>query len=136
MTETLAAQEVTVQTKAPRRPPSRYGRKPWALVLLDVLAGAWTTTAGPWIDDAGVLAVITLGGHHEVVTALAAVSFVILTALSVTTRGFARASGPELVLLATAGLLTLVALAGLLSVVLLVVLGGTSVGLALKLLRR
>ncbi|WP_285599382.1 hypothetical protein [Kineosporia sp. NBRC 101731] len=129
---------MTTSSTAPsadgRRPSPIRGWRPWLFVLLDVMAVAWMTTAGGWFDDR--FAVITLGGHHHLVAALAATSFVILAGLAGSTRGFARASGPELGLLAVAVVLTLVAWAGLLILVLLVVLGGTTLGLLVKLARR
>ena len=122
----------TLDREAGRRPLA-YGRKAWIPLLLDVMAVAWMTSAGGWFDRHGLLSVITLGGHHDVVTVLAVASFAILTGLAVSTEGFARASAPELGLLTVAVLCTVVALAGLLSLVALVLGVGVFVGLLVKL---
>jgi hypothetical protein len=112
------------------------GRRTWVLMLLDAMAVAWMVSAGTWFDERGLLGVITLGGHPNLVTLLAVASFLVLAGLAVSTEGFTWASPAELALLALAGVLTTVALAGLLSLGLLVLIGGTFIGLLIKLALR
>lgn len=112
------------------------GHRLWWLTLLNAVAVAWMVAAGGWVDQhAGELTVITLGGHHEAVIGLAAVSFAFLAVVAVTSDGFATLSGVELTVVTVAGLLTIVALAGLLAVVLAVVGIGFFIGLMVRLLR-
>lgn len=126
----------TLETGPEPLGPRRRRRIPWSLVLLDMMAVAWMTSAGSWFDDRALFEVITLGGHHELVAVLATVSFVILAGLAVSTQGFARASSAEMTLFMVAAVLTVVALAGLLSLVALIVGAGIFVGLLVKLFLR
>lgn len=134
--ETTTLSETGPQVTSRRRPLLIFGRRAWYLVLLDVMAVAWMATAGSWFDQQGPLAVITLGGHHQLVTTLATLSFMLLAGLSVPTEGFTQASTGEEAVLTAATVLGAVALAGLLSVVLLVLLCGMFVGLLVKLFLR
>jgi hypothetical protein len=68
-----------------------------------------------------VTAVVTLGGHHLVVLGSAGFAFAILAVLAPMTAGFSVATGPQLAMLAIAGVASTVAFAGVLSVVVLVV---------------
>jgi hypothetical protein len=107
-----------------RRPPPPSNRI-WIPALLDVMAVAWMIPYGSWLDDASRLtSVITLGGHHQVVTALAVTSFVILAVLAVMTEGFSEWHALDSAVLSLAGGMTVVATAGILSIVVLVILVG------------
>jgi hypothetical protein len=81
-----------------------------ALVIFMIRLGGWLDTASP------LLSMITLGGHHRVVLAVATAALLLLGWLAPTTGGFARADRVQQILLPVAGLLSLVALAGVLSV--------------------
>jgi len=111
-----------------------HGGRLWNLVALDVMAISWMITAGEWFDGhGGPIRVVTLGGHHQLVLVLAAISLAVLSVLAVTTEGFTWFSGPEMAVLSVAGLTTLVAVAGFLSIVLLVVGIGGLIGLLFRL---
>lgn len=79
------------------------------------------------------LSVLTLNGHHELVIALAVISFAILMLTAVTSEGFTQMSPMKTTAATVAGLLTVVALAGL--VAMLVVIGrGLFIGVMARLL--
>ncbi|MCE0539248.1 hypothetical protein LWF15_27490 [Kineosporia rhizophila] len=111
------------------------GRSLPALLLLNVVTVAWMTAVGDRLGEHGLLAVFTLGGHPDLVTVLATASFVILAALAATVEDIGRVSAPARLLFAVAAVATVIATAGLACVVLLVVLGGSFVGLLIKLSR-
>jgi hypothetical protein len=88
----------------------------WALMGFDVMELTWMKVFGDWFDRfSPVTSVATLGGHHQVVMALAGVGFVILAGLSVPTGGFTTASRRQTVAIAAGCLLSVVALAGFIS---------------------
>jgi len=88
----------------------------WALMGFDVMELTWMKVFGDWFDTfSSVTSVATLGGHHQVVMALAAVGFVILAGLSVPTSGFTTASRRQTVVIAVGCVLSVVALAGFIS---------------------
>ena len=94
----------------------------WVLMALNVMAAAWMLAAGDRLDRySAVTAVVTLGGHHLVVLGSAGFAFAILAVLAPMTAGFSVATGPQLAMLAIAGVASTVAFAGVLSVVVLVV---------------
>jgi hypothetical protein len=145
MDRTFAPERPSIRTATPPRPsttrsaPARRkltaGRRLRRLAVLDVMAVAWMVTAGGWFDRHGMLTVATLGGHPQIVAALATVSLLLLAGLAVSTQGFDRATAAERVLLVVAGVLTVAALAGLFAIVGLVLLVATFVGLLVKLSR-
>jgi hypothetical protein len=117
--------------------PARTQRMLWALTTTDIMAVAWMLAAGDWLDHASRLSsVITLGGHHRVVLALALVGFALLAALAPVTRGFSTANRMQLAGIVVAGTISLVALAGVLSVALLVAGSMLLVGFVGRLLLR
>jgi hypothetical protein len=120
-----------------RRPASIPAGRLWWIVLLDAVTVAWMIALGSWLDrNTGHLSVVTLGGRHEVVIAVAGASFVVLAVVAVTSEGFTSLSRVELIAAALAGLMTVVAITGLLAVLIVVVGGGLFVGLMAKLLLR
>ncbi len=146
-------QEVTVmdpsdRTLADQRPSFRAtttsesrrklgsGRRLRWLALLDVVAVAWMTVAGSWLDQHDPFSLVTLGGHSRIAAVLATASLLLLAGLAIRTEGFVRATSGDRVLLVGAGLLAAAALAGLFLIVVLVLLVASFVGLLVKLFLR
>jgi hypothetical protein len=135
--------EVVTVLRAAERTPSRValsgraGRRLWIVAVLDMMAVAWMIAAGEWLDrTGGVVQVMTLGGHHELVLSLAAVGFIMLAGLAALTDGFTSAGRLELVLITIACTISIVALAGALSGVLIFVAVAFLLGSAGRLLLR
>lgn len=109
---------------------SRARRSLWTLAGLDIVAVAWMIAAGPWFDHAStVTAMVTLGGHHRLVLAVALLGFVVLTALGVLTIGFESATRLQLGLIALGSAVSIFALAGVLLGLLVLVIGAVLLGL-------
>jgi hypothetical protein len=126
---------VTVLRKRPQPGPrTELGRGArrwlWTVTLLDAMQAAWMISLGDWLDSASrVTAVITLGGHHRAVLALAVIGFVMLAGLALCTDAFTSAGRAHRVAIAVAGVVSVVALAGAVSVVIVVVTFGLLGGL-------
>jgi len=103
-----------------------------ALALADLSALGWMVLVGAWLDHRGALALLTLGGHHVLVAALAVVSLVMLTV------GRVLSAGPnlEVGIFTLAAAVAAVAVAGLLGLALLVLLVAVFAGLLVRLSRR
>ena len=131
---------VTVLQKAPRWGTATVGPVPargrlalWVLALLDVMTVAWMLSMGDWFDRfSSVTAVVTLGGHHQVVLWLAVAGFATLAVLTVLTGALAVVRRIHVAFLVLGALISLVAVAGVASVLLLVgllaVVGGMLIG--------
>lgn len=105
------------------------GRPVLVLALLDLAVLGWMVLAGAWLDRRAVLSLLTLGGHHDLVAALAAGALVLLVVGSaLISRPIA--AGAVFVL---AAVLTLVAVGGLLALAVLILLLAVFAGLLLKL---
>jgi hypothetical protein len=95
----------------------RTTRLLWIVAIADMVAVAWMTAAGGWLDQTSRLtSVVTLGGHHTLVLIMALVGFLLLAGLALPTEGFTvkryEAS------LTIACFISIAALAGALSVIL------------------
>jgi hypothetical protein len=96
----------------------------WTLAVLDVMVAAWMIPAGESLDRASTVgAVITLGGNHIVVLALAGAGLVTLAVMTVLTRALTVARRSHLPFLVAGALASVLALGGVLAVS-VVVVGG------------
>jgi hypothetical protein len=85
----------------------------WYITALDIIMAAAMLTAGNQMDQASGLAMlITLGGRHEFVLVVAAVSSALLIGLALTTHGFVAVTRIQIPLIVVAGTSSAVALAG------------------------
>lgn len=121
-------------TRDPARMPRRYlapallsgtptrqdasARKPsytlWFVMAADLAAVIWLYTFGDWLDHASKLtATATLGGHHYIVLAAAAIAFLTLATVAILTDGFTRTTRTLTILKTAACILSLTVLTGL-----------------------
>jgi hypothetical protein len=115
----------------------RTARRLWTAAMLDMVMVAWMIAAGNWFDQTSKLtAVITLGGHHKLVMALALTGFGMLAGLALLTDGFTSANRLEVALIIIACVISIVALAGALSAILLLAFVAVLLGSGLRLLLR
>ena len=106
-------------------------------MALDMMLGATLIAAKPLLDrPSTVTAVVTLGGHPQLVLGLALGAFVLLAALSVAMDGFVSATRVQLGFACFGCAVSIVALAGALSAILLLVTGGLLLGFVARPLRR
>lgn len=118
-------------TRTPARPPRRYiapallsrtpnvpARRPsftlWFVMAADLAAVIWLYTFGDWLDHASKLtATATLGGHHYVVLAAAAIAFLTLATVAILSDGFTRTTRALTIAKTAACILSLTVLTGL-----------------------
>jgi hypothetical protein len=106
-------------------------------MALDMMLAATIIATRPLLDRPSTLtSVITLGGRPQLVLGLALGAFVLLTALAVSTDGFASANRVQAGLASFGCAVSIVALAGALSAILLLVTGGLLLGFVARPLRR
>ena len=111
----------------------RAARRLWVLAILDMVVVAWMIAAGPWLDRAStVTTVITLGGRHWLVLAMASAGFVLMVGLAIVTQGYMTVTRLQRALITLACAVSVVALAGALSTVLLMITAALVLGLALR----
>jgi len=116
---------------------ARTARRLWIVAMLDMITVAWMIAAGNWFDQTSkITAVITLGGHHRLVTIIALTGFAALAGLALLTDGFTSANKPQLALIITACVISMVANAGALSAILLLALTALLLGTGIRLLLR
>lgn len=109
----------------------------WLTMALDMMLAALIFGAGSILERPSTFtAVVTLGGHPQLVLGLALGAFGLLAALAVTTDGFALATRVQIGLACLGGAVSIVALAGAVSAVLLIVTGGLLLGFVARPLRR
>jgi hypothetical protein len=100
--------------------PAGIRRKLWVLLGLDIATVPWMLAFGTWFDETSKLSsVVTLGGHHRLVLAMAIVGSVMLSGLAIWTDWFADTRILHRALIAVASVISVVALAGALSVIVL-----------------
>jgi hypothetical protein len=115
----------------------RAARRLWIVAMLDMIGVAWMIAAGDWFDKTSKLtSVITLGGHHKLVLAMALLGFVMLAVLALLTDGFTAANRFHIALIVTACVISVIALAGALSAILLLALTALLLGTGIRLLLR
>ena len=115
----------------------RAGRRLWIIAMLDMIGVAWMIAAGDWFDTTSTLtSVITLGGHHKLVLAMALLGFAMLAVLALLTDGFTTANRVHIALIVTACVISVIALAGALSAILLLALTALLLGTGIRLLLR
>ena len=96
-------------------------------------AVAWIIGGRRWLDESNpFISVVTLGGHHLLVLALAAGAFVMLSGLTIFTHGFVSANRWQRAAIVLACALSVIALAGALSAILLLLVVGLVLGLAVR----
>ena len=111
----------------------RAARRLWVVAILDLVVVAWMIAAGSWLDRASsVTTVMTLGGRHWLVLAMASGGLVLLVGLAIATQGFTSATRLQQALITLACAISVVALAGALSTVLLMITAALVLGLVLR----
>lgn len=109
----------------------------WLTMALDMMLAALLIGARSILDQPSTFtAVVTLGGHPQLVLGLALGAFGLLAVLAVTMDGFASATRVQVGLACFGCAVSIVALAGALIAVLLVVTGGLLLGFVARPLRR
>ncbi|MFF0338498.1 hypothetical protein [Kribbella sp. NPDC004875] len=106
-----------------RRPGTRArGRQSfilWFLMAADLATVIWMYSLGGWLDHASKLtATATLGGHHYLVRAVAAVAFTTLATVAILSDGFIHLTRRLSVLKTVACVVSVVALTGLVALLL------------------
>ena len=114
---TVLHQQIDLQTTS-----VRTRRVLWLLLLANPMVAIWMATAGGWLDRASpVTAVVTLGGHHQVVLWLAGAGFASLALLAVLTEALTVVRRIHVPFIVVSALASAAALSGMLSIALLVV---------------
>ena len=101
----------------------------WFLMAADLATVIWMYTLGEWLDHASKFtATATLGGHHYVVLATAAVAFTTLAAVAIVSDGFTKTTRPLAIARTAACVLSLTALTGLVALLLAALVARLLVG--------
>jgi hypothetical protein len=110
-------------------------RKLWSLLALDIAAVPWVLVFGSWMDETSKLSqVLTLGGHHKLVMAMAIAGLVMLAGLAVRSDWFTATYLLDRALIIVACVISMAALAGALSAILLLVALALLLGFGTRLL--
>jgi hypothetical protein len=110
-------------TRAEPRPRRRSSFVLWFVMAADLATVIWMYTFGEWLDNASKLtATATLGGHHYLVIAVAAIGFLTLATVAVLTEGFTRTSRHLTVATTIACVISVVVLTGIAALLLATVI--------------
>lgn len=131
----LQAKTIPLRRRAVIRVSRWATRWAWTAAALDCMTIVWMMTAGPWLDKQNnLLSMATWNGHHRILLAAAACSFVALAVTAPLTRGFSEGPPVLFAVVVVAGFISILAVAGLLALVLPVVTLSFGVGLLGRLL--